>query len=67
MITTENKLLYSVKDMAELFGLSTCTIYALIKMDGFPVIQINGKKYIPAKELDKWIAKNVGQRLEFAR
>lgn len=56
----ENKLLYTPSDLAVMFGLAKCTIYDFIRMDGFPVIEINNKKYIPAKELDKWISKSVG-------
>ncbi|WP_396219637.1 helix-turn-helix domain-containing protein [Enterococcus sp.] len=65
-INEEEKLLYKPTDLISLFGLSKNTIYAMIKMDGFPAIEINGKKYIPAKELDKWISKNVGRSLSFS-
>lgn len=60
----EEKLLYTPTDLMTVMGLSKATVYALLKIDGFPVIQINSKKYIPVKELNKWISKNTGHSVK---
>ena len=36
-------------------------LYRLCKLDGFPVIQIGGKKYILANDFNEWVMKNVGK------
>ena len=43
------------------FRIGINTVYRLCKLDGFPVIQIGGKKYILANDFNEWVMKNVGK------
>ena len=47
--------LFTVKEI----GINT--VYKLCKLEGFPVIQIGGKKYVVANDFNEWVMKNTGK------
>lgn len=49
------KLLYNVAEMRQALGIGKNLAYQLIARDDFPKIIINGRYYIPADLLKKWI------------
>lgn len=50
-------VLYTPKDIQEMFHLSRTSTYQLINSSGFPTIRLNKKIIIPKKELEKWLEK----------
>lgn len=53
--------MFTVKEFAENFNFGINTVYRLCKIEGFPVVQIGGKKYIIANEFNNWVIKNIGK------
>ncbi len=53
--------MFSVKEFAKTFNIGINTVYRLCKIEGFPVVQIGGKKYIIANEFNDWVIKNIGK------
>ena len=55
--------MYSVKDVEQILGVSHNTAYKLIKLKGFPSIQIGRKIIVPKDEFDKWVEKSIGKTI----
>ena len=58
------KLTYSVEEAATASGISKSKMYEVIKMEGFPVIMLGGRRLVPIKGLERWIEEqtaHVGQ------
>ena len=53
--------MFTVKEFSKTFRIGINTVYRLCKLDGFPVIQICGKKYILANDFNEWVMKNIGK------
>lgn len=51
------KLTYSVKEAAELLGISAPKMYEICRIDGFPCIHIGRSIKIPKVEFREWISK----------
>lgn len=51
------KLVISVKEMAEHLGVSLPTAYALTEREGFPVVRIGNRKVVPVADLERWLSK----------
>ena len=49
------KLTYSVAEAATVLGVSESKMYQIIKIKGFPVIVIGGRRLIPIKSLERWV------------
>lgn len=56
------KLALSVTEAAEALSISRRSMYNIMKMDGFPVLFLNGRKVIPVDLLQQWIHKRVEDR-----
>lgn len=52
-----------VSDIQKHLGISKNRAYELIKTKTFPKIQIGHRYYIPEKEYNDWISKNVKQKI----
>jgi excisionase family DNA binding protein len=46
---------YSVAEVAEMFGMSTMTVYRAIAAGEFPAVRIRGRLIVPAKALDAMV------------
>ena len=51
------KLTYSVKELAEIMGVSLNRAYDMTNIEGFPVIKIGVRKLIPKAALEEWLLK----------
>ena len=49
------KLTYSVPEAARVLGVSTSNMYQIIKMEGFPVVELGKRRLIPIKGLERWL------------
>ena len=49
------KLTLSVTEAANLIGVSRTTMYHLVKMKGFPTVQIGNRVLVSVKGLEKWV------------
>ena len=50
-------------DVSKYLGLGRDNTYALMKMKGFPSIQIGNQYLVPQDKLDEWINNNLGKRI----
>lgn len=55
----EPKLLYSIPEVAEMFGTSRQKVFDMAKRGEIPVVEIDRKMMIPAKELGEWLSQQV--------
>ncbi len=53
------------KDIQKHLGISKTRTYELIKMRGFPKIQIGHRYYIPENAYKKWIENNTKSKILF--
>lgn len=49
------KLTLSVTEAAEVMGVSRTTMYQLVKIKGFPTVQIGNRVLVSIKGLEKWV------------
>lgn len=56
-------ILFTVKDIKEIFGCGINQAYQIVHSGGFPKIQIGNKFYIPKDKFEKWLDKNVGKNI----
>ena len=49
------KLTYSVKEAAEALGVSESKMYQIIRMEGFPLINLGGRRLVSVKGLARWV------------
>lgn len=54
------KLALSVTEAAEALSISRRSLYNLIKTDGFPVLELGGRRVIPVDLLQQWMRERVG-------
>ncbi len=54
------KLALSVTEAAEALSISRRSLYNLIKTDGFPVLELGGRRVIPVDLLQQWMHERVG-------
>ncbi len=52
------KITYSVKEVAELLGISQSYAYELVKEKKLPVLELGRRKVIPKIVFDIWIKEN---------
>lgn len=50
-----DKKILSVREAAEVLGISTRRMYDLVKTKGFPTIQIGRRLLVSTKGLERWI------------
>ncbi|ASU80753.1 DNA-binding protein [Actinopolyspora erythraea] len=53
--TAEAPRFYSVEQVAQLFGVSSMTLYRAIAGREFPAIRIRGRLIVPAKAVDEMV------------
>ena len=53
----------TLKDIQKIFRCGKDKARAIVMVDGFPKIQVNRDIYIPPVSLEKWIQKNVGNKI----
>lgn len=53
------KLMYSIPEFAELFGISHQKAFDMAKRGELPIVEIDRKMMIPAKELSEWLSEQV--------
>jgi excisionase family DNA binding protein len=56
------KMALSVTEAAEALGISRRSLYNLIKLDGFPVLELGGRRVIPVDLLQEWMRGRVESR-----
>lgn len=56
------KMALSVAEAAEALGISRRSLYNLIQSDGFPVLELGGRRVIPVDLLQEWMHKRVEGR-----
>lgn len=56
------KLALSVTEAAEALSISRRSLYNLIKSDGFPVLELGGRRVIPVDLLQEWMHERIGVR-----
>lgn len=56
----EEKMLIPVWEMGKRLGVSRKTAYELSRSEGFPVLRIGRRVLIPVKQLEEWVAANLG-------
>lgn len=49
------KLTYSIKETAEVLGISKSLAYELAKKEEIPVIHLGGRLVVPIKKLEKFV------------
>jgi len=53
---TENKLAYTVREMAQLLGIGVNNAYELAHSEGFPCVWVSARRcVIPADGLRRWL------------
>lgn len=56
----QDKLCYSVPELAKVLGISRPKAYELVKRDGFPSITVGKRIIIPTSALERWLDENAG-------
>lgn len=61
--TKKEKLVYTVRELSELLGISMNNAYNMTYIEGFPVIHVGRKKLIPKAALEEWLMKAGGSQV----
>lgn len=56
----ELPIMLSVKEVADVLGISRAGAYELVHTDGFPTLQIGTRIIVPKAKLIEWIDRNIG-------
>jgi len=56
-------VMYSVKDIRNIFKCSSSQAYSLVNANGFPSIRIGGKILVEKNALENWLYKNQGKKI----
>ena len=51
-------IMYTAKDIQEIFGMSKTRAYAMMALETFPSIKIGGRYYIEQTALKSWLQEN---------
>ena len=60
---TEKLIMYTVKDLQEIFDCSKAFAYTLVHAGGFPSLRIGGKILVEKTALEEWVKKNKGKSI----
>lgn len=55
----QKRLAYTVKEAAEMLGLSKSRLYEMVQFDEIPYMRIGGKILLPKKEFESWLNSRV--------
>ena len=58
-----NIIMYTVKDIQNIFKCSPTQAYGLVNAKGFPSMRIGGKILTEKNSLESWISKNKGNSI----
>jgi len=56
-------VMFSVKDIRDMFKCSLSQAYGIVNSNGFPSIRLGGKILIEKKALENWLEKNKGKKV----
>ena len=59
-------IMYTVKDIQNIFKCSLPFAYKLVKTNGFPAVKFGGKTMVEKGALGHWIEKNKGKQILMA-
>ncbi len=59
-IKAENKMCYSVQEMAAVLGIGKNKAYNLINRADFPAVKLDGRYIIPVDALRRWLNEQAG-------
>ncbi len=51
----KQKLTCSIQEMGRMLGISTDRAYVLARSEGFPVVQVGGRRLVSIKGLERWV------------
>lgn len=52
----DNKMVMSVRELADEFHMSLPSAYDLVKREGFPAVRVGRKILIPVADLNLWLS-----------
>ena len=59
--SANQKMAYSITEMAEALGIGRNKAHELTKEPNFPIIALGRRKVIPVKALGEWLERKAGQ------
>ena len=59
--TKDTKMVYTVEDIQQIFGIGKTCAYRLMNADGFPRITLKKRLYVEKEMLLQWLRSNVGK------
>ena len=62
---TDDIIIYTVKDVKNIFKCGQRQAYELVNAKGFPAIRIGGKILVEHKALLKWLEQNKGKLVRY--
>lgn len=63
--SVNQKMAYSITEMAAVLGIGRNKAHELAKEPGFPIITLGRRKVIPVKALGEWLERKAGQSNAF--
>lgn len=58
-------VLYTVKEIQEIFKIGRTKAYELMSSNGFPSFKINNRAYVEEQSLENWLRKREGKTFNF--
>lgn len=58
-------VLYTVRDIQEIFKIGRTKAYELMSSNGFPSFKINNRVYVEEQSLENWLRKREGKTFNF--
>ena len=58
-------VLYTVKEIQEIFKIGRTKAYELMSSNGFPSFKINNRVYVEEQSLENWLRKREGKTFNF--
>lgn len=55
----ESRIAYRPKEAAAVAGVSLPTFYRWAKMDGFPIVRVNGCTLVPKSAFEAWLNEQI--------
>ena len=56
----ENRLCYTVQEMAQVLGIGKNKAYELVNRQDFPSVRLDGRIIIPVEALNRWLNERAG-------
>lgn len=58
-------VLYTVREIQEIFKIGRTKAYELMSSNGFPSFKINNRVYVEEQSLENWLRKREGKTFNF--